>query len=189
MVTDAFSEAGVAALLQSPLPRPLSSGFGAAHFGTDHTTPVNDLSVNPVFVQRLQGFPVRSRARSLSLMAPVLAFGPNFPPWRPRKLVERLGSLQFRCEWKLCFRIWEWEGGDLQLGLFPAGLEGRRARLADALRARLGSRNTLSFLARHEQCVSRRIGRWLRRRAAGGRRASWGRSGRRGRLRREGDGS
>lgn len=43
---------------------------GAPHVGIDHCTPVNDFKLNVAFSQRLQGFPVRSRARRPALMAP-----------------------------------------------------------------------------------------------------------------------
>ena len=50
---------------------------GARQDGSSHVRPVNDLILKPVFCHFLQLFPVRSRARSFSLIAPWLALGPS----------------------------------------------------------------------------------------------------------------
>ena len=67
--------------------------FGAAQVGTVHCTPVKLLIVNPAFAHRLHGFPERSSARSLSLIAPVFALGPSLVA-EVASAVERDGSLR-----------------------------------------------------------------------------------------------
>jgi len=52
---------------------------GAAQVGIVHCTPVKDFKVKPALFHLLQGRPLRSRARSLSFIAPVFAFGPGLP--------------------------------------------------------------------------------------------------------------
>lgn len=46
------------------------STIGAPHVGIDHRTPVKDFKLKVAFSQRLQGFPVRSKARRPALIAP-----------------------------------------------------------------------------------------------------------------------
>ena len=121
---DAFS--GVSSVLETPF----SSGVivvaltGRAHVGIAHCTPVKDLSVKPAFCQRLQGAPLRSSARSLSLIAPMLALGPSLerPPARapgPLGSLEKLLVLEFVQQ--VSARM------NLQFGLLPAWLSGRRS--------------------------------------------------------------
>jgi hypothetical protein len=96
--TETFSELAVVLAAMSGLAR--SSCLGADQVGTAHWTPVKDFNVNPALAQRLQGFPVRSSARSLSLIAPVFALGPSLAPPCTTPLRRtpggRLGSLRYQ---------------------------------------------------------------------------------------------
>lgn len=65
----------VVSLLTSP-EKPLSR-VGAFHELVPQIAPVNDLMVSPLRSHRRQGLPVRSSARRLALMLPVLALGPS----------------------------------------------------------------------------------------------------------------
>lgn len=92
VVTDAFSETERAAEAV-PFSSICCCCFGAAQVGTVHWMPVNDFSWKPALVHRLHGLPLRSSARSLSLIAPVFAFGPSLEPATERRLAGALGSL------------------------------------------------------------------------------------------------
>lgn len=78
-MTDGAAEASSAWLPGGGVGGADRSEIGAPHVGIDHWTPVNDFNVKTAFDQRLQGFPVRSSARSWALIAPWLALGPSLP--------------------------------------------------------------------------------------------------------------
>jgi hypothetical protein len=94
---------------------------GALHAGTAHVTPVKLFKVNPDFCQRLHGFPVRSRARNLSLIAPVLAFGPSLSPLGPISCAGSLDKLRVSFTFKnVSFRVYVCSRGE--------GIEGPKKR-------------------------------------------------------------
>jgi len=66
----------VVSLFTSPV-EPVCSAGGAFQYPSPHETPVKDLMGMGLRCHLRQGLPLRSRARRLALMLPVLALGPR----------------------------------------------------------------------------------------------------------------